>query len=265
MDRILAAVFPSAARAADGLRALEELDRQGTITAYATAVVAADEHARVRVTQAADPGPLGTSVALLTGSVLGPLAGSVGIAVAAGAGTLGRVLYDLARLGIEEDFLTELGEALRPGTAAVVAEVWEERVAPLDARIAALGGTVLRRVRKEIADGRVERDVAALRAELASLRTELASAPEEDRAHVEERIDAARTKLRGAQHQAKALLDALTSESEAKIACLEARAGNASGERRERLEARIAELRSRFLRRGEKVCDAWVVARRALA
>jgi chromosome segregation ATPase len=131
-------------------------------------------------------------------------------------------------------------------------------------RIAALGGSVLSRVRREIADGDVERDVAALRAELASLRAELASAPDEHRDHIEERIDAVRTKLRGSQQRARALLDALSQESEAKIAWLEARAARAHGEPRERLEARIAEMRSRFQRRGEKVCQAWVVARQAL-
>ncbi len=264
MERILVAVFPGDARAYAGLRALEDMDRQGTITVYAAAVIATDEEG-VTVKEPADPGPLGTSVALLTGSLLGPLAGSVGIAVAAGAGTLGRVLYDLARIGVDEDFLTEVGDALRPGTAAVVAEVWEDRIAPVVARIAALGGTVLGRVRKEIVDGHIERDVAALRAELASLRAELASAPEEHRDHLEERIDAARTKLRAAQQRAKGALDTLTNESEAKIAYLEGRAAMARGEAKERLEARIAEMRSRFRRRGEKVCEAWAVASQALA
>ncbi len=266
MDRILVAVFPSDARAYEGSRSLEDMDRQGTITVYATAVIAADEESGVvTVKEAADPGPLGTSVALITGSLLGPLAGSVGIAVAAGAGTLGRVLYDLARIGIDEDFLTEVGDALRPGTAAVVAEVWEDRIGPVAARIAALGGTVFGRVRKEIVDGQIERDVAALHAELASLKAELASAPEEHWAHVEERIATARRKLRASQQRAKAVLDALTNESEAKVAYLEDRAAMAQGEAKERLEARIADMRSWFRRRGEKVCEAWAVARQALA
>ena len=264
MDRILVAVFPGELRAYAGSRALEAMDRQGTITVYATAIIAADEEG-VTVKAPADPGPLGTSVALLTGSLLGPLAGSVGMAVAAGAGTLGRVLYDLARIGVDEGFLTEVGEALGPGTAAVVAELWEERIAPVDVGIAALGGTVFSRVRREIVDGDIERDVAALRAELASLTAELASAPDEHRDHVEERIDDVRTRLRGSQQRAEALLEALTQESEAKIEWLEARAARARGEPRDRLEARIADMRSRFQRRGETVSHAWAVARQALA
>jgi uncharacterized membrane protein len=264
MDRILVAVFSGDARAYAGLRILEEMDRQGTITVYATAVIAVDEEG-VAVVKPADPGPLSTSVALLTGSLLGPLAGSVGIAVAAGAGTLGRVLYDLARIGVDEDFLTEVGQALRPGTAAVVAEVWEDRIGPVAVRIAALGGTVFGRVRKEIVDGQIERDVAALRAELAGLTAELGSSPEEHRGHIEERMDTARTRLRAEQQRARAVLDTLTHESEAKIAYLEDRAAMAHGEAKQRLEARIAEMRSRFRRRGEKVCETWTMARRALA
>lgn len=265
MDKILVAVFPSDARASGGLRALQDLDGQGTITVYAKALIGVGEVWGVTVREAADESPLGTPVALLTGSLLGPLAGSVGIAVAAGAGTLGRVLHDVARIGIDEDFLTEVGEALRPGTAAVVADVWEERISPVDARVEALGGRAFRRVRKEIVDGDLERDVAVLRAELASLGAELASAPEEHRAHVLERIDATRTKLRATQQRARAVLDALTREAEAKIAYLEAREAQAGGEARERLEARIAELRSQLRRRFERVGQAWAVATETLA
>jgi len=265
MDKILVAVFPNDTRAYEGLRALQDLDGQGTITVYAKALIEVGEESGVVVKEGADEGPLGTPVALLTGSLLGPLAGSIGMAVAAGAGTLGRVLYDLSRIGVDEDFLTEVGEALRPGRAAVVAEIWEERISPVDAHVEALGGCAYRRVRKEIIDGAIEQDVAALRAELASLAAELGSAPEGQRAHLVERIDATRAKLRAAQQRAKTVLDAVTRESEAKIAYLEVRVAQAGGEPRKNLEARIAELRSELRRRFEKVGQAWAAAREALA
>ena len=265
MNRILVAVFPSEVRAHGGFRALEDLDREGTITLYAAALIASDEESRVSVRTAADASALGTTVALVTGSLLGPLAGRIGLAVAAGVGTLGRVLYNLAKLGVEEDFLTEVGDRFRPGTAAVVAEVWEDRITPVDARIEALGGSTFRRVRKEIVDGRIERDVVALRAELASLRTELVSAPRDDRAHVAERVEAVRAKLRTAQRRAEAVLEAMTKESEAKIELLEAKASRAHGDAKARLEARIAEIQSQWKRRREKVRASCEVATNALA
>jgi len=265
MDKILVAVFPSDARAYEGLRALQDLDGQGAITVYAKAVIAVGEESGVTVKEGADEGPLGTPVALLTGSLLGPLAGRVGIAVAAGAGTLGRVLHDLARIGVDEDFLTEVGEALLPGTAAIVAEIWEERISPVDARVEALAGCTFRRVRSDTADVDVEREVAALRAELASLEAELASAPGEYSGHIRERIDATRTKLRAAQQRARTVIDALTREAEAKIAYLEVRSARTGGDPRVRLETRIAQLRSQLQRRFERVRQAWALATEALA
>jgi uncharacterized membrane protein len=264
MDKILVAAFPSEARAREWLRALQDLDGQGTIALYAKAVIAVGKELGVTVKEGADKGPLGTPVALLTGSLLGPLAGCVGIAVAAGAGTLGRVLHDLAWIGMDEEFLTQVGDALLPGTAAVVAEVWEERISPVDACVEALGGCVFRRVRKEIVDADIERDVAALRAEVASLTAELATAAEEHRAHLEERIKAARAALRAAEQRATAVLDALITESEAKIGWLEARAAAASSEQKERLEARIAEMRSRLRHRAARIFETRAAARRAL-
>ncbi len=253
MNRILVAVFRSEDRANEGLRALEELDREGTITLYAAALVANDGESRVNVKAAADRSPLGMPVALLTGSLLGPLAGPIGLAVAAGVGTLGRVLHDLALLGVEEDFLTEIGDRLGPGTAAIVAEVWEDRITPVDERVATLGGSTLRRVRREIVDSRIERDVAALRAELASLAAELASARPEHRAHLEQRNDAVRAKLRAARQRAMAVLDAMTRECDAKVESLEARAASLRGEARTRLDARIADVRAQCRRRRERV------------
>jgi uncharacterized membrane protein len=65
-------------------------------------------------------------VDLLTGSLIGLFGGSVGLAIRAGAGLFGGLMYDLANAGIGEDFLNEVGRSLQPGKAAVVAAVWED-------------------------------------------------------------------------------------------------------------------------------------------
>jgi hypothetical protein len=97
------------------------------------------------------------------------------------------VLYDLANLGIGEDFLYEVGGYLLPGRAAVVAEMWEEWTLPVDTRMEALGGIVFRRMRGEILDAQIERDVAALDAELAELEAESDQATEEAKARLQAR------------------------------------------------------------------------------
>jgi len=85
MDKVLVAVFDNEAAAFDGLSALRDLHRDGDITLYASAVVAKDTAGKISVKQAADQGPVGTAVGLLTGSLVGILGGPVGFAVGAAA------------------------------------------------------------------------------------------------------------------------------------------------------------------------------------
>jgi len=75
------------------------------------------------VKQQGDMGPAGTAVGLLTGSLISLVGGPVGLVIGAGAGTFGGMVYDLAHLGVGQDFLGEVGKSLLPGKAAVVAEV----------------------------------------------------------------------------------------------------------------------------------------------
>ncbi len=159
MDKMLVVGFDSELKAYEGSRALQELQNEGSINLYAKAVIARDASGKVTVKQEGDMGPVGTAVGLLTGSLIGLIGGPVGVAVGATAGTYGGMLYDLANLGVGEDFLDEVAEYLQPGKAAVVAEVWEEWTLPVDTRMEALGGVVFRRSRNEVLDIVIERDV----------------------------------------------------------------------------------------------------------
>src|SRR5512139_1839313 len=172
MDRMLAIIFNNELKAYEGARALQELQNEGSINLYAKAVIARDASGKVEVKQAGDMGPVGTAVGLLTGSLIGLLGGPVGLAIGAYAGTVGGLFYDLGHQTVGEDFLNEVGRSLQPGKAAVVAEVWEEWTMPVDTRMEALGGVVFRRTSMEVVDEQIERDVAALNAELAELKAE---------------------------------------------------------------------------------------------
>ena len=135
MDKMLVVVFDDESKAYEGIKALRELHAEASLALYAAAVIAKDANGTVSVKQAADEGPLGTVLGLTTGSLIGLLGGPVGLAVGAVTGTLVGSLYDLAQLGVGEDFLAEVSQYLSPGKAAVVAEVDEEWITPLDARM----------------------------------------------------------------------------------------------------------------------------------
>jgi uncharacterized membrane protein len=126
------------------VRALRELDQEGLLSTYATAVLAEDAQGDVVVKDVADRGPLETVVGLLTGRLVGLYAGQVGFAVAVGADAHNGVAYDLAKLGMPEDQLAEVRHALVPGRFAVIAEIWDEWVIPLGIRLEGAGARVFR-------------------------------------------------------------------------------------------------------------------------
>jgi uncharacterized membrane protein len=253
MDKILVVVFDSESKAYEGSLALQELQNEGSINLYAKAVIARDGNGKVMVKQAGDEGPVGTAVGLLTGGLLGLLGGPVGVAIGVGVGTYGGMLYDLAQLGVSEDYLDEVGKSLQPGKAAVVAEVWEEWMLPIDTKMEALGGVVFRTTRMDVLDEQIEKDNAALEADLAELEAEYQQASAEAKAKLEAKINATKAKLQASQNAMQARLEASQKETQAKIQSLQEQAAKAHGERKAKLEKRIVELKAEDKRRSEEM------------
>src|SRR5512138_2498114 len=172
MDKVLIVVFDNENKAYEGSKTLQELENEGSIHLFAEAVIVRDVDGKTYVKQSRDKGPVGTAVGLLTGSLIGLFGGPVGVAVGAGIGTSGGFLYDMAHLGVGQDYLDGVGKSLKPGKAAVVAEIWEDWILPVDAKMEALGGVVFRHTRKDILDLQVERDITTLKAEIDELEAE---------------------------------------------------------------------------------------------
>jgi uncharacterized membrane protein len=281
MSKMIVVVFDSERQAYEGTRVLKELHAEGNITVYGEAVVVKDAGGNVTIKQAADQGPTGTAVGMLTGALVGLIGGPIGVAVAgpaamaagaamgvavgSAAGTLGGATYDLVNLGVGEDFLDEAAITLAPGKAAVVAEIQEEWVTPLDTRMEAVGGTVFRRTRGEFVDAQVARDVAALEADLDALDAEMTQATGEAKAKLQARIDATRAKLHQAQQRARAKAEAVQLEREAKMAALKAQASGATAERRAQIEKRSEEIQAEYEERTAKLEQAGRLTKEALA
>jgi uncharacterized membrane protein len=264
MDKILVVIFDDENKAYEGSKTLQDLHNEGSITLYAQAVIAKDADGQVSVKQTDEPGPIGTAVGLLTGSLLGLLGGPVGFVVGASVGMFSGLVYDLANLGVGEDFLYEVGQYLLPGKAAVVAEVWEEWVMPVDTRMQAVGGMVFRRMRGDILDAQIERDVTALNAEIAEMEAELDQAIGEAKVDIQTRIDAAKVKLQAMRDGIKAKIEASQQETDAKVKSLQEQAAKAQGGRKAKIEAHIAELKAEDKRRSELLHQAWELTKEAL-
>jgi uncharacterized membrane protein len=265
MDKMIVTVFKDETSAYQGATALRDLDSEGSITLYAAAVIAKDSKGKVDIKQVDDQGPAGTLAGLATGSLIGLLGGPVGLAVGAATGALAGSLYDLADVGVGSDFLDEVSQYLVPGKAAVVAEVDEDWVTPLDTRMDTLGGVVFRRGRAEYTDAQIERELEAEDAELDELEAERDKAFGEAKAKLQAKVDATKKRLLARRDFLKERIAAIKRETESKIQSLQAQAAKAKGERKAKLEKRIAEMRAKHEARVDKLSKAWQLVKEAAA
>lgn len=264
MDRMLVVVFDSEVNAYEASKALQELQKEGSINLYAKAIIVRDAEGKVEVKEQKDAGPVGTAVGLLTGSLIGLLGGPVGVAVGAYAGTVGGMVYDMANLGISEDYLFEVEKTLLPGKAALVAEVWEEWTMAVDTRMEALGGVVLRRSREDVVDAQITRDTAALDAELTQLKAERDQATGENRAKLQAKVDSTKAKLQAKHEEIKARMIAKDKETDAKLISLAEPARDESDEQKTKRQARIEELKADQKRRNDMLKQAAELTKDAL-
>jgi len=265
MNKMLVAVFSTELAAYEGLSALKDLHKNGDITLYATAVIAKDSSGGVKVKQDADEGPIGTAIGMLTGSMIGLLGGPVGVALGASLGGVTGMIFDLNKSGIDISFVDEVSKALTPGKVAVLADIEETWLTPVDTRLGKLGGLVFRRLRSEVVEDQIAREIAADDAELKQFKEEFAEAKAESKAEVQKHIDAAKQKIQATQAHAKAMLDQAKAENDAKLAALEAQMKGANDRQKAKIKKRIADAKASYEARRVKLEQAWKLAKEALS
>jgi len=255
-NKILVSVFDSERTAFEGLTALKDLHREGDITLYASTVIAKDPSGAVTVRQAADRGPLGTLAGIVTGGLVGLLGGPAGAAVGAYIGGFGGLMYDLFKAGVSMDFVDEVAASLTPGKAAVIADVDEMWVTPIETRLGALGGITFRLLPGEVIDAELIRETDAAQAELELLDAELRQSSDEAKANVKETIEAQRRKLEALMDRFDDALAQEQAEFEARLATLREQEGKARESKRARIDARIEELKASHDARTTKLKEA---------
>jgi uncharacterized membrane protein len=263
-NKILVSVFDTEQMAFEGLTALKDLHRDGDITVYGSTVIAKDASGTVSVRQEADDGPIGTLVGIVTGGLVGLLGGPAGVAVGAYIGGFGGLTYDLFKAGVSIDFVDEVSASLIPGKAAVIADIDEMWVTPIDTRLGALGGTTFRRLPGEVADAELVRETEAARMELDQLDAELRQASGEAKANVEKAIDTQRRKLEALVERADKALHQEKAEFEAKLAKLREQQAKARESQRQRIDARMDELKASHEARKAKLEEARGHAKQSL-
>jgi uncharacterized membrane protein len=226
-------------------------------------VIFKDANGVISIKQAADEGPLGTFAGLATGSLIGLLGGPVGLAMGAAAGTLTGSLFDFARVGVSDDFLTEVYLNLVPNTWAVAAEVDETWVTPLDARMDTIGGIVFRRGRDEFIDVQIEREIAADKAEIERLETEYRQAVGDVKAKLKVKVETARKRYEGRRELLLKRIEEIEREGESKLKLLQEQVAKATGQAKADLNKRVDEERAKHTARVAKLRQAWQLVKEA--
>lgn len=265
ISKFVVITFPDESKAAEGVRALKELHSNGAIALYGHAVIERDAKGTLSIKQKAGEGPLGVGVGALVGGLLGLFGGPMGAAVGvAGGGLLGG-FRDLFNLGVGEEFVAAVSKDLTAGKFAIVAEISEDWVSPLDTRMGTLGATVLREEREDVIDDEIQRNADARKAEKARLKAERdREKAEKIQAKLSTRIAETEEKLKRIAEKARTRLDHEKQEADAKIMALQEQATKLQPDAKRQIEERIAEMRADHDQRQGKIQKAWDLTQEAL-
>jgi uncharacterized membrane protein len=265
MSKFTVLIFPDETAAYEGTHALKELHAEGSITLYGSAVIAKDAAGAVSIKDAAINGASGTAVGALAGVLVGLVAGPVGAVLGLAGGALIGSLSDLFNAGVSSKFIQNISDELSPGKTAVIAEIAEDWVTPLNTRIEALGGVIIRTPRSDVEETRIEEEIAAGRAELEHLRAEYAQAGDAAKTALASQLNTARANLEATVQRAKEKAEAVKAEAQARIDTLQKQANAARSDSKARIDQRIATLRADYKQRAAKLEKAWQLASEALS
>lgn len=246
MEKMLVVVFDNETKAYEGSQSLHHLDSEGSITIYAEAVISKNGDGTVAMKQGADDFPLRTVSGTAIGSLIGLLGGPVGVAFGALAGTMAGGLADLAVAGVDSDFLTEVSNVLTPGKYAVVADISEEWVTPVDTKMEALNGFVFRTAKKSFEQEQRAREAAEMRAEIDQLKAERAHAKADRKAKLQAKIDELNTRLQTKLEQGRQRSEQIKKETDAKVQALHAKAAKAQGDAKAAINSRATEIKKQY-------------------
>ncbi len=223
MDRMLVVVFDSENKAYDGQKALLQLANEGNISLYAYAVLIKNADGTCTVRRQDDSGPLGTLTGTAFGSFVGLLGGPAGVLTGAAVGAWGGSLVDLQNTRIGSDFIDDVNRTLSPNHVALVAEIEEDWTTPVDSRMEAIGGTVLRRSLSDVKDTVDTEDIDAMKADFAQMKAEHAKAQADRKAKLTEKMNQLDSKIQAHLQKNKEQRQAAEREARAKADLLKAK------------------------------------------
>jgi len=178
------------------------------------------------------------------------------MAVGAATGTLVGVTTDVFRDSVDFGFVEQVREAMTPGKVAVVADIEETWVTPVDLTLTEQGGIVFRRLRHEVVEDQLAREHAEFEEELKELKKDLATATSDAKARIQARIASVERSIDETRAQAAARAKKLTAEWAAKREAMEKQLKDTSMRERARIKDQMDKAKQEFEIRTGKLRQA---------
>jgi uncharacterized membrane protein len=246
MERLLVVVFDNEKKAYEGSHALIELDREGSIAIHGETIIQKNADGTIDIKKLEDEFPLRTLTGTAIGSLIGLFGGPVGVAVGAGAGATAGLIGDAYVAGVNTDFVAEVSARLTAGKFALIADINEEWVTPVDTTMEVLGGVVFRSAKAYVEAEQRARDITEIKADIAQLKAEHIQARAERKAKIQAKIDSLKAKLHTKVEQVKQRAKEIKNEADAKVHALQQKAANSRQEKKAAIGAQIAEIQREF-------------------
>lgn len=140
--QVIVAAFQNEEGAENAFKKLKDAKKEQVIAIDNAAVLRRDEDGKLHVKEARDmSGGKGAAIGGVVGAVAGLLAGPVVLAAGAGA-LIGGLAAKLRDSGFRDERLKQLGEALTPGSSALVAVIEHTWVGDVEKLLADYGANV---------------------------------------------------------------------------------------------------------------------------
>jgi uncharacterized membrane protein len=147
---LIVAAFGDEKAAGGALKELKSAKRAGLIDIIDAAVIQRDEKNKLRIKETGDlSGGQGAMFGGALGLILGILAGPGALLAGATGALIGGIAAKLRDSGFSNERLEEIGDALKPGTSAIIALVEHKWVGKLEDMMAEAGADVMTEALKD--------------------------------------------------------------------------------------------------------------------
>jgi uncharacterized membrane protein len=188
MTNLIIAAFKEEAEAIEASQKLNELESIGDITIYELVVVKKNGDGETVVLQADSTEGLTTISGMAIGTLIGALAGPVGLVAGMFTGTVAGAAIETENYGFAEDFVSKASGQLQPGMAAVIAEIEEGDPVFVNSSLTPLGAVLTRSDVDYEYDKHSDEEIEELDEEVAAARAKLKSAAEKDKDKIRRKI-----------------------------------------------------------------------------